>query len=78
MTDMADVHVIIPHGDGGVSVVGLLDLGLKLDEYGGDLERAVMDSAIDTADRDADVVDVVDPVRQLNATGDAERYWTVR
>jgi hypothetical protein len=73
MSDI-EVHVLVPNNDGGVSVVSAVDLITRLlDES---FDEAVLNAGIDSTYSDADVIRLVDKVRALNATGDANAYWS--
>lgn len=74
---MSDLHVIIPiPGDRGVVVVPVAELLVEAISGRGEVELDNL--SIDTTFSDVEVVDLVDAVRALNATGDADAYWRAR
>lgn len=74
--DPTEVFVLVPDAT-GVSVVAVADLLSRLDEEP-DMESAINNSAIDSEFMPNRYADLVLAVRNLNATGDADAYWSVR
>lgn len=75
MSDI-EVNVLVPYPNAsGLAVVGLLDLIALLDD-GESLADAVTNSAFDSGGT-RDYERLVQRVRELNRTGDADAYWAI-
>lgn len=72
-----EVQVLIPDDRGGVSVVGLHQLSQAIAdaESGETLQDVVDNVAFDSALTDRGAIELIERVRQLNATGDIDAYW---